>query len=253
MDKEQARQILSVYRAGSDDAQDPYFAEALQAAAADPDLATWFAEAQRFEAEMIALLQVAPAPAGLRDAILQRAATSPAPRIIAQRRIAFAPWLAAAAAVVAAFFIGRGSVVPTPVHRLGDGSLALQAISYSGQMPKLDFVCFSSDAVKGWVDKKSAAMHMGNLLDKPMPNMQMIGSSATEWGGKPVIQVALQNGRHMGMLYLMRTADFPGGASEDGHVMEKDGWVSKVGLRGDHVFVLTARGTRDDLNFPMPL
>lgn len=253
MDKEQVRQVLSVYRAGSDDALDPYFAEALRAAEADPELEAWFAEAQRFEAEVVALLHATPAPVGLKEAILRRAAVSPAPGVTAERRIAFAPWLAAAAAVVAAFFIGRGSVVPAAVHRLGDGSLALQAISYSGQMPKLDFVCFSSNAVKGWVDEKSAAMHMGNLLDKPMPNMQMIGSSATEWNGKPVILVALQNGQHMGMLYLMRAADFPSGASEDGHVMERDGWVSKVGCRGEHVFVLTARGTRDDLNFPMPL
>ena len=35
--------------------------------------------------------------------------------------------------------------------------------------------------------------------------------------------------------------------------MEKDGWVSKTGRNGDHVYVLTTKGTRENLNFPMPL
>jgi hypothetical protein len=93
---------------------------------------------------------------------------------------------------------------------------------------------------------------MGRLLDKPLARMQMIGSSATEWEGKPVIMIALQNKQQMAMLYLVRAADFPGIAG-DGQIMEKDGWVSKVGRHGDDLYVLTTKGTRQNLDFPMPL
>ena len=57
----------------------------------------------------------------------------------------------------------------------------------------------------------------------------------------------------MAMLYLVRAADFPQAADAAGGVMEKDGWVSKTGRDGDHLFILTAKGTRADLDFPMPL
>ena len=137
----------------------------------------------------------------------------------------------------------------------GDGAnrLALQAIDYTGKMPALQFVCFDADLVGDWINKKSAAMDMGKVIEKPMARMQMIGSSTAEWEGKPVIMVALQNGAQMAMLYVVRAADFPGAAAGAGEIMEKDGWVSKTGRNGKDVYVLTTKGTRKNLDFPMPL
>jgi hypothetical protein len=65
--------------------------------------------------------------------------------------------------------------------------------------------------------------------------------------------IALQNGQQMAMLYLVRAADFPGAAAGAGEITEKDGWVSKTGRHGQDLYVLTTKGTRKNLNFPMPL
>ena len=54
------------------------------------------------------------------------------------------------------------------------------------------------------------------------------------------------------MLYLVRASDFPDTAG-NGEIMEKDGWVSKTGRNGDHLYVLTTKGKRENLDFPMPL
>ena len=249
MDDKTVKETLSVYRPGTTDEHDPFFAEALAAVRRNPELAGWFADSQRFDTQMTAKLEQAPVPPAVIHGF-QRLA------IKHTVRFHFAPWIAAAAAaIVAAFVLGRVTA-PQPYAPGGSdsGSLALRAMTYSGKMPALQFVCFDAEEVKGWVDKKSATLHMGQLIDKPVPNLHMIGSSTTEWSGKPVVMIALQDHGKMGMLYLVRAADFPAAAaSEVGQVTELNGWASKTGRRGDHVYVLTTRGTRDDLAFPMPL
>ena len=264
MDKATIKLVLGAYRAGTQDKDDPFFAEALREAERDPELVAWFEEGQRFDALMVDTLKQAPAPTGLKELILLNA-KSPAKRVTLIEALPHLwqgqakTWLAVAASVVIAFMLGRQTTPgSTPPARSGEVAgangdrLALQAIAYTGKMPALQFVCFDAAAVAHWVTEKSAAMHMGEVIDKPLSSMQMIGSSTAEWEGKPVIMIALQNKEQMAMLYLVRASDFPGTAG-GGEIMEKDGWVSKTGRNGEHLYVLTTKGTRENLNFPMPL
>ena len=264
MDNATTKLLLGAYRAGTQDKDDPFFAEALCEIEHDPELAGWFEEEQRFDALMVTTLKQAQAPAGLKELILLNAKSPAKPATL----IEFIPhawqrqtktWLAAAAAIMLAFVLGRQTTPgPTPPPRSGEVAsaegdrLALQAIAYTGKMPALQFVCFDASVVAHWITEKSTAMHMGKVLDKPLSSMQMIGSSTAEWEGKPVIMVALQNKEQMAMLYLVRASDFPG-ISGNGEIIEKDGWVSKTGHNGEHLYVLTTKGTRANLNFPMPL
>jgi hypothetical protein len=70
MDNEQAKLILQAYRPGGEDADDPFFSEALEQARVDPDLAKWFAEQRAFDEAMRKALQESTPPTGLRDSIL---------------------------------------------------------------------------------------------------------------------------------------------------------------------------------------
>ena len=100
MNPEEAKEILSAYRHGTDDEKDPLFAEALALARRDPALSAWLAASLAFDQSVRVELARVPAPVDLRDLIL------------AQRKIIRpAPWwnphfsarqLAAAAAVVLA-------------------------------------------------------------------------------------------------------------------------------------------------------
>jgi len=70
MDKQEAKLILHSYRFNGQDANDPAFAEALQMAQRDPELAAWL-EAERATDESIsARLKESPVPADLRKAII---------------------------------------------------------------------------------------------------------------------------------------------------------------------------------------
>ena len=263
MDDATIKLVLGAYRTDARDSGDPFFAEALRGAERDPELAAWLKEEQRFDALMVKTLGQITAPAGLKEMILLNAKSPGNPSVVIETAPALwkrrtGTWLAAAASIFLAFMLGR-QTLPTTGSTRGVGEndnadrrLALQAIACTGKMPALQFVCFNASEVANWVTEKSAALHMGKPLDKPMPNMQMIGSSASEWEGKPVIMIALQNKAQMAMLYLVRASDFPGVAG-DGEVMEKDGWVSKTGRHGEHLYVLTTKGGRENLNFPMPL
>ena len=264
MDNATTRLLLGAYRAGTQDKDDPFFAEALHEVEHDPELAAWFEEEQRFDALMVKTLKQAPTPAGLKELILLNAKSPAKPATLIETlphlwKRQTKTWLAAAAAVVLAFVLGRQTTprsIPSghsgEVASADGDRLALQAIAYTGKMPALQFVCFDASVVAHWVTEKSTAMHMGKLLDKPLYSMQMIGSSTAEWDGKPVIMIALQNKEQMAMLYLVRVSDFPG-ISGNGEIMEKDGWVSKTGRNGENLYVLTTKGTRQNLDFPMPL
>ena len=251
--------MLGSYRPGHQDADDPIFADALLEVGRDPGLAAWFAGEQRFDAQVVKTLGQATAPAGLKELILLNAKVTgksfavvePTPgNWTPSRKI----WLAMAAALVLAFLLGRQTLPNfAGQNDRGANRLARRAIAYTGRMPALQFVCFDPSEVADWIGKKSVALHMGPVIDKPMAKMQMIGSSTAQWEGKPVIMIALQNGQQMAMLYIVQATDFPEAANETGEIMEKDGWVSETGRRGEHLYVLTTKGTRANLDFPLPL
>ena len=260
MDKVTLKMVLGACRPGQGDAGDPLIAEALREAGRDPELAAWLEEERRFDAFVADHLGSLPTPAGLKESILLNARASQQRPTAMDRppaawRHPAATWLAVAAGLALAFLLGRHTLPDAVQSSSGADAdrLALQAISYTGRMPALQFVCFDPAEVARWVNGKSASLHMGQLIDKPMAKMQMIGSSTTQWDGKPVVMIALQKGDQMAMLYLLRAADFPDEAAAAGGIMEKDGWVSKTGREGDHLYVLTTKGTRKDLDFPMPL
>jgi hypothetical protein len=70
MTTEQAKEILAAFRPGTDDEQDPIFAEALELMRSDKDLKAWFEEARAFDQLMKVELARVPAPASVREVIL---------------------------------------------------------------------------------------------------------------------------------------------------------------------------------------
>lgn len=79
MDSRQARTILACYRPGVDDPRSAPFAEALEQARRDPELARWLESETAFDAAIGARLKDAPVPPGLAARILAgRPAAAPA-------------------------------------------------------------------------------------------------------------------------------------------------------------------------------
>ena len=247
MDKTTVRLLLESYR--PQDANDPIFAEALREVAADPELAAWFEEMQRFDAVMTSKFEDMPVPADVKNHILlgyHSAAVAPA-----ARRSRALMWIGSIAAVLVLGLFCRSLLAP-PKRAID--ALALQAISYTGEMPALQFVCFDAAAVASWVNEQPGARRLGFQLPKPAKalSMAMIGSSVVDWNGRPVVMICLQDGQRMAMLYILSPDDVPGlkdGATE---TIEKDNWVVQAKNTNGRVQVLTTRGGPGALDFPMP-
>lgn len=73
MKNEEAKQILSAYRTGGDDAADPVFEQALQQARRDPELADWFKEERRRDGEWATFFQSIPVPEEGKQSLLHLA------------------------------------------------------------------------------------------------------------------------------------------------------------------------------------
>ena len=73
---DEARLLFSAYRPGGQDAGDPVFAPAIEAAKNDPALAAWLAEQQAFDQAVAGHLRAVDVPADLRAKILAGAAVS---------------------------------------------------------------------------------------------------------------------------------------------------------------------------------
>ena len=243
MTRDEIKTLLEAYR--PEDADDPIFAEALREVAKDPALAAWFEESQRFDAVIGDKLRGAAAPHGLKMRILGPALPEPSSRSL---RPWILPFGAAAAVAVAALLLWQqfGRVPP-------GRALAMQAMSFTGKMPALQFVCFNAYDVAGWINNQAAAKKLGIFLESPGEtfHMKMIGSSVVDWNGHPVIMVCLQNNGQMVMLYILPSAEaaLPDGVEE---TIERHGWAARVSRSGNQVRVLTTAGSARNLDFQVP-
>ncbi len=105
---EGARLLFSAYRPSGQDADDPAFAAAIEAAKNDPELAHWLAEQQAFDQAVAGHLRTVEIPADLRARILAGAALSrPHSRWTPARVWALVALLAAIAGVCIALAVVR--------------------------------------------------------------------------------------------------------------------------------------------------
>ncbi len=252
MDKDEIKLILAAYR--PEDAGDPIFAEALRAVAADPELAAWFEDMQRFDAVISRKLQDLPMPEDVKYRILREPQT--ASLFPVRNRSRARTLIASIAALPLAALVVLG-LIAWHLAALGPstmGQLELHAITYSKQMPALQFVCFNPSAVAQWINQQPEAQKV-NLKLPPPPasmSMQMIGSSMVNWNGHPVVMICLQDGKHMAMLYVLKAGDVTGLQENVTETMQKADWVVRATKADGQVRLLAARGTPDDLDFPMP-
>ena len=248
MDKETVKLLLQSYR--PHDANDPIFAEALREVAADPELAAWFEEMQRFDAVMASKFQDMTVPRDVKNHILL-GYHGGADDATAARRTPILAWVASIAAILVLGLLCWPWLKPS---RRPMNALALQAISYTEQMPPLQFVCFDAGAVASWVNEQPGTKRIGLKLPTPDKalSMAMIGSSIVDWNGRPVVMICLQNGQRMAMLYVLEprdAADLAEGATE---TVQKADWVVQTTKSDGRVRVLTTKGRPEDLDFQMP-
>ncbi|MBI4625528.1 MAG: hypothetical protein HY736_20190 [Verrucomicrobia bacterium] len=161
MDNNNAKLILSVYRANGMDAQDPLFREALKQAESDPALRAWLAEQQEFD------VQVASAFASIKGPAEGRAMIQTTMRATRfnRRRWLWPLALAASVAVLLALRTGlqsRGGLILPE-----NASLAELATNLSDHHASIGLMSSGYSKLRAWISEKG-----GPLPDRLPPGLE---------------------------------------------------------------------------------
>ena len=204
MNREEAQLILRAYRANSEDAHDPQFAEALALVRQDPELTRWFSEEQALDRAFGAKIRagIPPAPDLKTQLRLARTTTSRAPWWRAPA------WLAAAASVALLLALGGWRL------RTGRGeaqfgefrvAMAKAALDMNGHVE-----AFGLDApeLKQWLTEHRG--HPDFVLPPKLAEHGVMGCKIVEWQGHRVTLLCLKfDGGHAD-IFVADAADLPG-------------------------------------------
>ena len=154
MDNSTAKEILSAYRPGGEDAKDPFFREALAQCEHDPEMKRWFYEQRVFDERVAASLENIRAPESGKRAILALAkteSTSPSTEPSFWRRRG--AWYALAATLAIAFVSTVGILQKqAPVSHTQTQSLTEMV---AAAMP-LEFRHADAARVLNWLNDRGA-------------------------------------------------------------------------------------------------
>ena len=233
---EQAREILSAFRPGTDDERDPVFAEALALAQTDPELKAWFQDSQGFDRLFRADLARVMAPSSLRDAILAEAKIiRPTPWW--QWRLKSEHWAAAAAVALigAAIAVWMGSR-PASFQEFGR---EMTDQSW-GLAPHVQYKASSMAEVRRSLHESGAP---SQFAVPPTLAPAVRGYSVMHWRGHEVPMICFNaDGQHVHLLVVERT-HFPDAPSVKPQVDEWQVWRTASWSRDDFSYVLTGLNT----------
>jgi hypothetical protein len=237
MNKQQAREILSVYRPGTEDEHDPMFAEALALARTDRELKTWFEESTTFDRGIRAALARVDAPIDLRDVILAE-----------QKIVRPAPWwnyrlssrqLAAAAAVVV---LATVSVLWFNHEPPGFAEFRREIADSSwGPSPHVEMKASSLDEVR----RLLAAHHVPTNFNIPpaLAQSEITGCSIMHWRGNEVPLICFHSEKQHLHLVVVDRSLFPDAPTVMPVTDQWSSWRTASWTQDDHAYVLTGLKT----------
>ena len=206
MTTKEAKEILAVYRPGTEDEQDPVFAEALEMARADVELKSWLEESIAFDKTMKSELARVIAPADVRDAILaERKIIRPEPWW--HRRMNSRQFAAAAAVFIAgisfAFWYGQRPATFAEFRReIADQSW--------GPSPHLQLKATNMTELRRALDARGIPSRF--TVPSTLVQTGVRGCSLMQWRGLEVPVICFHSeGQHLHLMVVNRElfADAP--------------------------------------------
>lgn len=228
---EEAKLILSAYRPNGQDADDPTFAEALNTARNEPELAAWLEDQQTFDRGVSRRLSEVTPPAGLRERILAGAKVS--------RRRSWWQWpqvWAVAAAVLV--LLGLAPRLAPPRRQLAEWQKHAIGVldDLEADRTGFDHEASSPAPLVAWLKEKSA----------PTPNVPTKLTSTETWGckswtwqGQHISLMCFKAGKQGVHLFTTERAKLANAPREGRPEFGRQGqWFVASWSAGDHTHML---------------
>ena len=191
MTKDQARQILLLYRPGTADAEDPEFAEALVVARRNPELARWFEQHSAVQQILRARFQEIAVPEGLREQIVsEHRAWRMRERL--RRPVA----LAAVAVMCGLMAVAVTLLLRSPSDRTVAGFRQRMISSALRAYPPMLIETNDVREIRATLAQNRAPADF--VLPKPLEAATYTGCAVLRWQNKPVSMMCFHSGKQLG-------------------------------------------------------
>lgn len=237
MTRDEAKLILGIYRHNTADALDPFFAQALEMAEADPELAAWFAEELDFDEVVAGSLhgKIAP-PEEFRGNL-----AAPTPRFQMVPRGKVAALLAAAAVIT---FLASWLWLAPSAQRHAISNFREEMVAFVSIDPPLALDSGDREEIHAWL-RKSAGL--GDISFPPgTEHLKPIGCRVLDFRGYPVALVCFfrRDEKLVHLLVVSRDAFPPGKISRKPIFATRGSWMAATWMEGGKVRMLATEGNR---------
>jgi len=241
VNREEAKQILLLYRPGTADAEDPQVEAAMKVACQDPELGRWFTQHAEFQKAMRSKLRQIEVPPHLKAGLLAR------------NQIAFPSawwrnptviWLAAAAMVVV-MVVGLVAL-RNPRDRFDRFANFKERIV--GEVQRQYVMDWETTDMSRL--RKSIASRGGQSdydIPKGLQKLKLTGGGVLKWQSHPVSMVCFDRGggRMMFLFVMKRDAVKDPPPAQNPQLSIVHNYLTASWTRGDNSYVLAGQGEQD--------
>ncbi len=236
MTAKQVKEILSAYRPGTADDQDPVFVEALKRARADAELKAWLNDSLAFDHSMRDQLMRLPAPNHLRETILaHHKIIRPLPwwnPRITGRGIAAAAVIVVAIGIAALWLNERPKTFAEFRREIADQSW--------GPTPHVEAKAANLNDVRDFLSMRGLSTNF--TVPSTLMHAKVRGCTLMHWRGHQIPVLCFNSeGQHLHLIVVNRHL-FPDPPSNTPQTDQWQAWRTASWSKDEHSYVLTGLG-----------
>jgi hypothetical protein len=238
MSRDQAKEILSAFRPGTEDERDPVFVEALQLAEQDRELSAWLAERQAFDAAVKRRLAASLLPPDLSEQIRIGATLRQTKARQRRQRL----WALAACLVLlltlAGLFLYQWKFTETTQF----AACRSDMVHFLQKFPKLDLETSSIAQARRWLDE---TRHLQEVqFPSGLQRFPTIGCRTLEWHGRPLGLVCFMvDGEVVHFIVIPRSSIPDGPPTLEPQFTRVGGETTVAWSRGDLTYLVLAKAS----------
>jgi hypothetical protein len=239
VNSQEVKDILLLYRPGTGDEADPEFANALELAARDPDLRTWFEKHCALQITFLKGFDAIQVPAGLKEQIISERVSHQLQQSRKRMVLVAAVALVLGVLALASFLPNTGSSNRFTLfsnRMVGDVQRAY---------PQMDLETNSEQEIRAYLAKQGRGDY---VLPKPLEKVATTGCKVLRWHDKPVTMICFNSGAKSNpttpdlFLFVIERSNVTAPPPDSPRFSPAGNLTTAGWTNGDKVYLLAAAG-----------